>query len=273
MAVLTHYDSCGAEDQHQDDVDAVVKAVDLQVPVARTEGRNNAVEAYRILQEALTVGQYAAGSRLPGERLLAAQLGVSRATLRHVLTALADAGRIHPSPQRGWFVAERKLVHEPNRLRGFTELANETGFAASARVIQVSRRLPNLSEAQQLGVAETQPVIDLERVRELDGKPISVEYSCISASRLPKLESADLTDHSLYALLRERYDIVASRCDYEVQAEGASTHDARLLDVVPGTPVLVGYQKTYDQHERCFDVGRQVYRGDSYRFKASLFRF
>lgn len=237
------------------------------------EGRNNAVEAYRILHNALTVGQYPAGSRLPGERTLAAKLAVSRATLRHVLFALADAGRIQASPQRGWFVAERKLVHEPNRLRGFTELANETGFAASARIVRVSRRLPTLGEAQQLGVAETQEVIDLERVRELDGNPISVEYSCISAARVPKLESADLTDGSLYELLRERYDVVASRCDYEVQAEGASAHDAQLLNVGPGTPVLVGYQKTYDQHERCFDIGRQVYRGDSYRFKASLFRF
>jgi hypothetical protein len=25
--------------------------------------------------------------------------------------------------------------------------------------------------------------------------------------------------------------------------------------------------------ERCFDVGKQIYRSDAYRFKASLFRF
>ena len=58
-----------------------MKALELPV-VARVDGRNHAVEAFRILQEALTVGQFPAGSRLPGERLLAAQLGVSRATLR-----------------------------------------------------------------------------------------------------------------------------------------------------------------------------------------------
>ncbi|GAA1552849.1 hypothetical protein GCM10009827_086960 [Dactylosporangium maewongense] len=48
---------------------------------------------------------------------------------------------------------------------------------------------------------------------------------------------------------------------------------AKLLGLEPGDPVLVGYQKTFDQHDQCFDVGRQLYRGDAYRFQASLFRF
>ena len=251
----------------------MVKALNLQVPVARVEGRNPAVEAYRILQDALTVGQFAAGARLPGERSLAAQLGVSRATLRQVLTALADAGRIQRSPQRGWFVSDRKLVHEPNRLRGFSEVAQESGMAASGHVVRVRLRLPTLTEAEPLGIDTAQQVVDLQRVRELDGAPISVEYSCIAAARVPGLDKVDLTDRSLYETLRERYEIVATRCDYELQAEAAGRRDSKLLDVAEGSPVLVGYQRTYDQHERCFDIGKQVYRGDAYRFKASLFRF
>jgi GntR family transcriptional regulator len=251
----------------------MVKALDLQVPVARVEGRNHAVEAYRILQDALTVGQFPAGTRLPGERTLAGQLGVSRTTLRQVLTALADAGRIQRSPQRGWFVAERKLVHEPNRLRGFTEVARESGLEATARIIRVRLRFPTLTEAGPLGIDTTRKVVDLVRVRDLGGTPISVEYSCISAARVPGLEQIDLTDCSLYQILRERYEIVATRCDYELQAEPAGRRDSKLLEIAEGAPVLVGYQMTYDQHERCFDIGRQVYRGSAYRFKASLFRF
>jgi GntR family transcriptional regulator len=251
----------------------VVKALELQVPIARSDGRNNAVEAYRILLDALAENQYPTGTRLPGERTLASQLGVSRATLRQVLVALADAGRIQPSPQRGWFVADHKLVHEPNRLRGFTELAHDRGLEASARIIRVSRRFPTLNEAEKLGIDASQEVIDLERIRDLDGSPISVEYSCIAAAQVPGLETIDLTDCSLYQLLRERYDIVATRCDYELQAEGASPGVAAMLGVPVGAPVLVGYQSTFDQQERCFDVGKQIYRSDAYRFKASLFRF
>jgi GntR family transcriptional regulator len=251
----------------------MVKALDLHVPVARVQGRNHAVEAYRILAEALAVGQFAAGTRLPGERTLAGQLGVSRATLRQVLTALADAGRLEASPQRGWFVAEHRLVHEPNRLRGFTEVASESGLTASARVVRTRVRPPTLAEAEALGIATADEVVDLQRVRGLDGSPISVEYSCLDSARVPGIEQLDLTDRSLYDALREHYEIAASRCDYELQAEAVKARDAKQLGLPVGAPVLVGYQRTYDQHDNCFDVGRQVYRGDAYRFKASLFRF
>ncbi|WP_433065136.1 GntR family transcriptional regulator [Dactylosporangium sp. CS-033363] len=251
----------------------MVKALDLKVSPARVEGRNNAVEAYRALQEALTVGQFPAGTRLPGERTLAADLGVSRATLRAVLSALAEAGRIVPSPQRGWFVAENRLVHEPNRLRGLSEVARERGMEATSRVMKATVRPATLAEAEVLGIGTDAPVVDLRRVRLLDGSPLSIDQSCLDAARVPGLEDVDFAGLSLYDVLRDRYDIAASRCDYELAAEAVKAREAKLLGLAAGDPVLVGYQRTFDQHDQCFDVGRQLYRGDSYRFQASLFRF
>jgi GntR family transcriptional regulator len=254
-------------------VGSVVKPVDLQVPIAHVQGRNHAVEAYRVLSEALAVGRYPSGTRLPGERTLASQLGVSRAMLRQVLTALADAGRLEPSPQRGWFVSERKLVHEPNRLRSFSELARESGMTPTARTIRVRVRQPTVAEAEALGIANTDEIVDLQRVRGLDGSSISVEYSCLPSARVPGIDRLDLTDCSLYDTLQEHYGIVATRIDYELQAEAVKARDGKHLGLAAGAAVLVGYQRTFDRDELCFDVGRQIYRGDAYRFKASLFRF
>lgn len=250
-----------------------MKPLDLQLSVDRAEGRNSAVAAYRALQDALDQGRFPAGTRLPGERSLAADLGVSRTTLRQLLGALADAGRLVRSPQRGWFVAEDRLVHEPNRLRGLTEIARERGLAASSRVVRSAVRAPTVAEAEALGIETTEPVVDLRRVRYLDDAAFSVDYSCLVAQRVLGLHQIDLTDRSLYDVLEDRYDIVAWRCDYELAAETAKARDAKLLGVSAGSPVLVGYQRTFDQADRPFDVGRQVYRGDAYRFQASLFRF
>jgi GntR family transcriptional regulator len=241
--------------------------------VTRVQGGHHAVEAYRILLDVLASGVFAPGTRLPGERTLSAQLGVSRATLRHVLGALGDAGRLQPSPYRGWFVADRKFVHEPNQLRGFTEAADDQGLKATAEILRNEISPALLAEAGALGLEDAAPVLQLQRLRRLDGVPISVEYSCLAAARVPGLQNLDLSDSSLYDLLRDKYSIVATRCDYELQAESATEPVSTLLDLPEGSPVLVGYQMTYDQNEQCFDVGRQIYRGDAYRFKASLFRF
>ncbi|MDN5805551.1 MAG: winged helix-turn-helix domain-containing protein, partial [Microlunatus sp.] len=71
-----------------------------------------AAQAYDRLVHGLTVGRYAVGTRLPGERSLAAEIGVSRATLRVALGRLESEGALQRSAQRGWFVP-RQLIGEP----------------------------------------------------------------------------------------------------------------------------------------------------------------
>lgn len=66
---------------------------DPGVLVPRPVRRGNAFEAtVEGLLQGLKLGIYAAGSRLPPERELAGQLGVSRATLRDAITELQRAG-------------------------------------------------------------------------------------------------------------------------------------------------------------------------------------
>lgn len=66
---------------------------DPGVLVPRPVRRGNAFEAtVEGLLQGLKLGIYAAGSRLPPERELAGQLGVSRATLRDAITELQKAG-------------------------------------------------------------------------------------------------------------------------------------------------------------------------------------
>ncbi len=56
------------------------------------------------LESRIVAGEWPAGYRLPGERTLAAQYGVSRAVVREVLQTLAAQGHVQISPARGAFV-------------------------------------------------------------------------------------------------------------------------------------------------------------------------
>lgn len=57
------------------------------------------------LESRITSGEWPAGHRLPGERTLATQYGVSRAVVREVLQTLAGQGQVRISPARGAFVS------------------------------------------------------------------------------------------------------------------------------------------------------------------------
>ena len=51
------------------------------------------VQAAEYIREKIAEGEYPVGSRIPTENELAAQLGVSRPTVRHALETLAREGR------------------------------------------------------------------------------------------------------------------------------------------------------------------------------------
>ena len=59
----------------------------------------------RALEEAIRSGQWQVGSKLPGERVLASDYGVSRVVAREVLRSLESEGLIKIVPARGAFVS------------------------------------------------------------------------------------------------------------------------------------------------------------------------
>jgi GntR family transcriptional regulator len=239
---------------------------------SQLSGRNPTLAAFRILHDAVTSGRWPAGGRIPSERSLADEIGVSRATVRQALIELADAGLLEPSAQRGWFVTGQRISEGPNLLRSFSETALERGLAPGSRVLEQRVRPATLDEAEILGLAPAAGVVQLDRLRLLDGVPTAVQSTCLSLRYLPGIDTVDFAQRSLYEVMQDAYGEVATRCDYTVQAQAAGDVVAGLLAVVPGFPVLVGHEVTFDQQDRPLSTGRVTYRGDAYRFTASLFR-
>src|ERR671935_1013811 len=73
-------------------------------------------ETVERLGTAIRLGLLTPGSRLPPERDLAAELGISRSTLRQAITTLVQSGHLVSLRGRsgGTFVAERPPLAEKN---------------------------------------------------------------------------------------------------------------------------------------------------------------
>ena len=87
----------------------------------------------------------------------------------------------------------------------------------------------------------------------------------------PGLEALDYTVASLYGEL-ERAGAAPVRADYAVEAAEADVETALQLGLVPGAAVLRTVQTTYSASNRVVELGSTTYRGDRYRFRASLYR-
>jgi GntR family transcriptional regulator len=228
--------------------------------------------AYYQLADALRRGVYPAGSRLPGERELAPQVGVSRSTLRHALDRLAEEGWLSRSSQRGWFVAHRIVGEPPSVLQSFTEMALTRGLKPTALIRRQQLRPASFDEAERLRIAPAAPVLVVDRVRAMDGMPICLDETIVVGARAGALATEDLTDRSLYRALEDVCGIVVVRSSYAVQAEAADARTAEVLELALGAPILVGHEITYDADGVPVLLSTTRYRGDAYRFQADLYR-
>jgi GntR family transcriptional regulator len=192
--------------------------------------------------------------------------------VRQVLTALARRGALTALPNRGWFVSPNTTYSEgPSTLRSFSLDVRRRGLTPTSKIIIQQVRPASLDEAEVLAIPPTAPVLELQRLRGMNGVPVGVALALIPLHLVPGLETADLTDRSLFETLSERYGLIASKCDYELRAASATEEIAAFLNLEPGAPVLIGAEITYDQNERPLLTGQTTYRGDAYRFRTSLF--
>lgn len=237
----------------------------MKTPTIATQVRED-------LGRAIDRGIYAPGTRLPGERELAAQLHVSRSTLRTALLSLEHDGRIVRSAQRGWFIPSPTVGEPPSTLLSFTEMARQRGLAPTARVLDSRVRSATFAEAGKLRISPGADVLHLERLRAMNGTPICVDRNVMPLEIASALVNEDLNDTSLYDSLQRLCDVTIHRSAYSVQAMAATPDISALLGIPAGAPVLVGEEVAYEPDGTPVLIGYNTYRGDAYRFEADLFR-
>jgi GntR family transcriptional regulator len=206
----------------------------------------------RYVIDALSHG-LGARDRLPSERALAQQLGVSRPTVRRALDQLAAEGRLQRVQGSGTFARQPPVrAREP-----------------SARVLAGREALAGASRSWRLGVSPCEPVWHVERVRLAEEVPICVESIAVVKALAPALLDHPL-EGSLSDVLAEHYGIDIVRAEQSITATVLEAPTAELLDVPALSPALLVEHVSWDQHGRRVELTRSLFRGDRSAFSVTL---
>jgi GntR family transcriptional regulator len=224
-----------------------------------------------ILRGRIRSGVLPPGSRVPGERSLAEELGVSRVTLRQALRTLELEGLLRAEGGARWVPQDAGGAIEEGAtgLVSFTDLAEAHGRTASARVLKFDTRPTDVDEAELLQLAPGAQVHELVRLRSLDGIPILVDHTLVPAALVPGLEGMDFRSKSLYRALSEA-GCAPVRAECAIESRQVQPAHAELLGLDASGPVLEIQQVTFGPAGQVIQWGRSVYRGDRYKYRAVL---
>jgi GntR family transcriptional regulator len=192
-----------------------------------------------ILVDRISRGEWSPGSIIPSEMSLARELGASQGTVRKAITELVENNLLTRRQGRGTFVAnhdvDRALFH-------FFHITDNKGLKVmpDSRVLSCRRQAATRKEASILKFPASTEVIRIERVRSIAGKPTMIETITLAADSFPDLDADEgrTLPNTLYELYETSYGITIHSADEQLRAIAASVHDARVLGLDPGTPLL-----------------------------------
>lgn len=209
------------------------------------------------------------GSALPPERMLAKEFGVSRWTMRQAIRELIADGRLRARQGQGTFVATPKLV-QPLALVSYTEALRAQGHTPGREVVTFDGIAADPELAEQLGIAEGDPVHRLERVLSADGQPIGLETTYLAVVRFPTLREVLDPTGSLYRCLTDQLGVRFGEGEELVETVIATPREAELLKATQSLPMLLLHRTSRDTDARPIEAVRSLYRGDRVGFRATL---
>jgi len=219
--------------------------------------------------EEITSGRLQPGERLPSHRDLGTRYKMSYMTVRRAIDELTRGGYVYSVPGRGTFVnTNDKQQAEEGPFVSFTQDMQRRGMVASSHLLSSGVIAANTSLANIIGVSIGTPLNMLSRVRLADDEPIAIQVAYLPYKRFPDLLSHDLSRQSLYAVLRDIYNVVFDSNISAVEATLASEEEARLLGLTVPLALLITEQTTKDEQGVVFEYVRSAYRAD--RYKMSL---
>jgi DNA-binding GntR family transcriptional regulator len=222
----------------------------------------------QVLRERIASGIYEPGGRVPGVADLAREFGVSTITVRRAVRDLSLEGLLIGRQGLGLFVAsERRIVRTlaADRVAPIEEDMRRAGFAPGLVDINLGLVAAEGEASERLFVKSGVLVYRLERILLADGEPVGLDTLWLPRRLGDRLEP-ELRGHFVMPML-EAHGIAIDHIDYQFEAATAAEHEAALLNVTTGFPLLVIRFTPFGPNGSPILAGRTTTRADRFTYK------
>jgi GntR family transcriptional regulator len=187
----------------------------------------------------ISAGEWSPGSSIPSEIRLSKDLGVSHGTVRKAITELVDNHLLVRKQGKGTFVSnhndDRALFH-------FFHITDDKGnkVLPDSQVLKCKEKMATRIEARRLQIPNDSKIIKIHRVRSILKVPTIAETIILPSNPFVELINSGtcVLPNMLYEMYERKFGITIHRAEEKLRAVSATKHDAKVLGLELGTPLL-----------------------------------
>ncbi len=218
-----------------------------------------------VMRQRITGRDYAIGEALPSESALCAEFEVSRGPVRQALATLKNEGLIEVSRGKPAVVRSHDATQTLDTFTPFTQWARRNGRTPGSRTLEIARRRASEPATVALGLTPDDFVVEVLRVRILDGEPTMIERSTYVDAVGSLLFEFDTDSGSITDYLAAR-GVHFDSMEHVLDAVAAAQVDADNLGIDPGSPLLRERRTSRDGSGVAFEYADDRYRPDIVAF-------
>ena len=221
------------------------------------------------LKQRIDRGELPAGTRLPSEPELAAELQVSRATLREALRAMELEGLLRRRQGSGTFVAEHpRMANSLDTNFGVTDAIRAAGMTPGIANGRHWVEPASAGEATLLELEPGQDVLVIERVRTAEGKPVVLSRDLFPSRLVEGRQQVvqAMLERSIYDVLERDLGVVINHGVARFRPIRADHAVAGRLGVPRGELLLYLWQVDYAQDGAPVVSSHEFHLADAFDF-------
>lgn len=219
-----------------------------------------------ILKEEIDIGKYKSGEQIPSENELSDMLDISRNTAKQAIAGLVSEGILFRIQGKGTFVAEKKVFKGLTEAFSFSSEFKSNGTNLVTKVIVAEEINESTETLQYLKLKESTELFRIQRLRVLNEVPVALQTSYIPKFFCKNLLSHDLSQNSLFDLLKDHFNLSFSYFTENLSCVKADQYEAELLKVKKQTPLFLLTRKTFTKNDEIIEVARSFMPGDRCEF-------
>lgn len=210
---------------------------------------------------------YNPGDMIPTQTDIAEQTDTSLITVKRAISELVKEGHLESKPGKGTFVRQPPILDEHTGVSSWTDSISGLGEAPDTAWMNVDTRIPPSHIANILQLKSKDQTVLINRLRTINGEPICLMTNEIPLHLVPGMQDESINRESLYAWIKDKYQLVPATSEEEVYARYANDEEESNLQM-SGDIALVITRISYLKDETPFEYSKIVAPASSYRYRS-----